>query len=294
MPDMLLSVPDLEPRKLVRQVITGMEEQDLLTSASAIAFQVLTSILPLALLVLSIMGFLSLDDVWTKDLAPQVKDQVSPSVFAVIDDVARRTLGQKQGWWLTAGVVFTLWQASGAARAIMGALSRVYNDGDDRSFLRRYLTSFALGIAVVVCVLGALVIVRFGASAFGLADAGWLAKAALAVVQWGAALALLTTAVWVLLRFAPAHPGPHRWVSFGSVLCVIAWVGTSIVFGFYATDVADYGSIFGSLATAFLLMTYLYLSACAFLIGAQVDAIVRHGETGSSSGSGSPRPASDD
>jgi membrane protein len=284
MPDMRVSVPDVEPRRLVRQVVTGMEEQDLLTSASAIAFQVLTSILPLALLVLSIMGFLALDDVWTKDLAPQVKDQVSMNVFAVIDDVARRTLGQKQGWWLTAGVVFTLWQTSGAARAIMGALSRVYGDGDDRSFLRRYLTSFALGIAVVVCVLGALVIVRFGASVFGLGDAGWLAKAALAAVQWGAALALLTTAVWVLLRFAPAHPGPHRWVSFGSGLCVIAWVGTSIVFGFYATDVADYGSIFGSLATAFLLMTYLYLSACAFLIGAQVDAIVRRGETGSRSG----------
>ena len=107
----------------------------------------------------------------------------------------------------------------------------------------------------------------------------------LIVAQWGAALALLTTAVWLLLRFAPAHPGPHRWVSFGSALCVIAWVGTSAVFGFYVTEVADYGSIFGQLATVFLLLTYLYISACAFLIGAEVDAIVRHGKTGWRSGS---------
>jgi membrane protein len=91
--------------------------------------------------------------------------------------------------------------------------------------------------------------------------------------------------VWLLLRFAPAHPGPHRWVSFGSGLCVLVWVCTSVVFGFYVTDVANYGSIFGSLAVVFLLMTYLYVSACAFLIGAQVDAIVRQGETGSRSGS---------
>ena len=284
MADMLLTDIDLEPRKLVRQVIAGMEEQDLLTAASAIAFQVLTSLIPLALLVLSIMGFLHLDDVWTNDLAPQVKEQVSPDVFAVLDDVAKRTLGSRQGWWLTAGVVFTLWQTSGVARAVMGALSRVYNGGEDRSFLRRYLTSFALGLADAVCVLGALVVVRFGAQIAGLEDVGWAGKAVLIVVEWSAALALLTTAVWLLLRFAPAHPGPHRWVSFGSVLCVIAWVGTSIVFGFYVTDVADYGSVFGSLATAFLLMTYLYLSACAFLIGAEVDAIVRKGETGSRSG----------
>lgn len=274
-----------EPRKLARKVITGMEEQDLLTYASAIAFQVLTSLLPLALLVLSIMGFLSLDDVWTKDLAPQVKGQVSPNVFGVIDDVARHTLGSKQGWWLTAGLVFTLWQTSGVARAIMGALSRVYGDGEDRPFVRRYLTSFGLGIAVAVCVLGALAIVRFGGPILGLDDAGWAGRVVLIVVQWGTALSLLTTAVWVLLRFAPAHPGPHRWVSFGSALCVIAWVGTSAVFGLYVSDVADYGSIFGSLATAFLLMTYLYISACAFLIGAEVDAIVRHDETGSRSGS---------
>jgi membrane protein len=146
------------------------------------------------------------------------------------------------------------------------------------------VTSFALGLAVAVCVLGALVVVRFGAPILGLEDVGWAGSAGLLVLRWGAALALLITAVWVLLRFAPAHPGPHRWVSFGSALCVVAWVGTSIVFGLYVTDVADYGSIFGSLATVFLLMTYLYISACAFLIGAEVDAIVRHGETGSRSG----------
>jgi membrane protein len=276
---------DLEPRKLARQVISGMEEHDLLTYASAIAFQVMTALIPMALLVLSVMGFLQLESVWTQDLAPQVKEQVSPQVFAVLDDVVRKTLGSKQGWWLTIGVVFTLWQASGVARAIMGALSSVYGDGDDRSFVRRYVTSVGLGLGVALVVIAALVDARFGESILGLGDVPWAAEVVLFVVRWGLALALLSTAVWLLLRFAPAHPGPHRWVSFGSGLCVLAWVLTSVVFGIYITDIANYGSIFGSLATVFILMTYLYVSACAFLIGAQLDAIVRHDETGSRSGS---------
>ena len=282
---MLVTVVDLKPREVVRTTIARMEENHLLTYASAIAFQVMTSLLPIALLGLSILSFLHLQDVWPKDIAPQVSDQVSPQVFTVIDTVAKRTLSGGHAWWLTAGVLFTLWQASGVARAVMGVLSIVYGDGDDRPFIRRYLISFALGVAVAVCVLGALAIVRFGAALLGLEHEGGLVTAILFVVRWGAALSLLSTAVWVLLRFAPAHPGPHRWISFGSALCVIAWVGTSVVFGLYVTDVADYGSIFGSLATVFLLMTYLYISACAFLIGAQVDALVRHGETGSHSGS---------
>jgi uncharacterized BrkB/YihY/UPF0761 family membrane protein len=39
--------------------------------------------------------------------------------------------------------------------------------------------------------------------------------------------------------------------------------------------VADYGSVFGSLASAIVLLTYLYLSTGAFLLGAQLDAAVR-------------------
>ena len=74
-------------------------------------------------------------------------------------------------------------------------------------------------------------------------------------LRWGGALALLITAVWLLLRFAPAHPGPHRWISFGS-RAVRDRLGRHLaVFGFYVTPIADYGSIFGQLATVFLLMT---------------------------------------
>jgi membrane protein len=262
-------------KELIGKVMDGMEEHDLLTSASAIAFQILTSLIPLALLVLSIMGLLHLETVWTHDLGPQFKAQVSKEVYAVGDDVARRTLGQEQLWWLTLGLVFTVWQVSGVARAIMGVLSEIYNDGEDRSFKSRYTTSILLGTSVTMLVLLAFGVARFGREVLGLDDPGFLVQAIVFVVRWGIALSLLSTAVWLLLRFAPAHPDHHRWISFGSALCVIAWVGTSVVFGLYVTQVADYNSIFGSLATVFVLLSYLYVSSVAFLIGAEVDAIAR-------------------
>ena len=63
-PVMLVTVVDLNPRELVHKTIEGMEENHLLTYASAMAFQVMTSLLPLALLGLSILGFLHLEDVY--------------------------------------------------------------------------------------------------------------------------------------------------------------------------------------------------------------------------------------
>ena len=58
-------------------------------------------------------------------------------------------------------------------------------------------------------------------------------------------------------------------------LTLTAWVGTSLVFGIYLTSLADYGSIFGALATIVVALTYLYLAASAVLVGAQLDALVR-------------------
>ncbi len=64
------------------------------------------------------------------------------------------------------------------------------------------------------------------------------------------------------------------WVSFGSLLVVVAWLGTSLAFTAYLVHVADYGNIFGALATIIVVFEYLYIATVAFLTGAQLDALI--------------------
>ena len=94
------------------------------------------------------------------------------------------------------------------------------------------------------------------------------------ILRWPVAAALLAWLVWLVQRHAPDHPRERRFVTLGTVICVVAWLGTSAVFAVYVTDVAAYGSIFSSLAVAFVALLYLYVSACAILIGAEVDAVM--------------------
>src|SRR4051794_5459376 len=88
----------------------------------------------------------------------------------------------------------------------------------------------------------------------------------LEIIRWPVGFVLLTTVVWLLMHDAPARAIPARWASFGSVLCVAAWLGVSGAFGFYVSKVVDYGSTFSTLALAFVTAIYLYLSAVAFLL----------------------------
>ena len=263
------------PLPKVRAVADGFVENDLLTSASAISFQILSSIVPFLLFAFGMLGFVALEDVWRDELAPDVKAAVSPPAFALIDDAVGKALGSRNLFWVTAGFVIALWEVSGAVRAVMGVLNRVYGDTTRRSWGRRMLVSSALALMVGACWLAAIAVVVLGPLLYG--DVGPLIGALLFAARWAVAGALLLLAVAVLLHFAPERDRPLHWVTFGSVLIIAGWVLMSIAFGFYLREIADYNSIFGGLATVVVLIGYLYASTVVFLGGVQVDALVSNG-----------------
>ena len=256
-------------------VVDGFVENDLLTYSSAISFQIMSAIVPFLLFACGLLGFLELQSVWRNELAPDIKTAVSGPAFQVIDDAVKKAIASKNAFWLSAGFLIALWQVSGAVRAVMGVLNRIYAEPTNRSWGRRMLLSFALAIAVGTCWLGAIAVVVLGPLVYG--DVGTAGTVLLFVLRWGAAAALLLLAVAVLLHFAPERNQPLHWVTSGSLLVMGGWIVMSIAFGFYLRNIADYGSIFGGLATIVVLIAYLYASAVVFLGGVQVDAAARLG-----------------
>ena len=266
----------LEVRPTVEAVLRGYAENNLLTYASAISFQVLFALIPLALFGLGLLGFLSLDEVWVDDIGPDVRENVSKAAFTVLDTTVRDVLGQRQLFWITIGAAIAVWEISGAVRAVMGVFSSIYGVEDRRPFARRFLLSCLLAAVVGTLFLAAVAVARFGGAAIEAVagDATLVAGAGFAL-RWGLVFGLLFLAVGLLAHYAPAKRRPVRWVSFGALLSVTAWVVMSLLFYWYVTSIADYGSIFGSLATVIVAMEYLYLSAIVGLTGIQIDSLAR-------------------
>ena len=147
-------------------------------------------------------------------------------------------------------------------RTVMGALNRVYDADRDQSLPERFGTSLALAAEVTALILLALAVIHLGPLL--LPVDGVVLGVLSAIVRWGLAGALLLLAVGLVIRHGPDTKRPWHWVSFGSLVCC-AGVVTSVAFGFYVTSIANYGSLFGSFATLFVVLTYVYLSAIAFL-----------------------------
>ena len=260
-------------RARLRTYVDAYVDNDLLTYASAISFQILSSLVPLGLFAFGLLGFLHLEGVWADDLGPRAQAAVSPTAFAFADDIVRRTLGDRQVFWISAGFAIALWELSGAIRAVMGSLNRVYGIETRRSWRRRMGVSTVLALAVGACWLGAIAAVVVTPLLYG--DVGGGLELLLFLARWAAAGLLLLLAVALLLHYAPERRSPLQWVTFGAVAIMAGWLVMSLGFGLYLREIADYNSIFGGLATVVVLIAYLYAAAVVFLGGVQLDALVR-------------------
>ncbi len=269
--------------ELLRALLDGFRQHDLLTYASAISFQILTAIIPFLLFVLGVAGLLHLTDVWRDHLEPQVRANVPSAVFAVIESAVNNVFTGRRVLWATVGGGLALWQVSGAVHAVMGALARIYGASAERSFVRRYSISFVLSIEVGACfTLAALCLLLAPFFSVGHPGPAWDVFAF--VVRWALVVALLMLVVGLLVRHAPATPQTLPWVSLGATIVITSWMLVSLVFYLYLTELASYDSVFGSLAAIIVAMAYLYISTTVFLFGAQLDAIIRAQATGTLSG----------
>ncbi len=270
-------------RQLTHAVLDGFKQHDLLTSASAISFQILTAIIPFALSLLALAGLFHLDGIWNDHLEPNVRAHVSRAMFSVINGGVHKVFTGRRVLWATAGGLLAVWQVSGAVRAVMGALSRIYGSTTERPFLRRYAISFVLSIEVGAIFILVAVCLLF-APFFSPAHPGAVFDTFAFAVRWLLALALLLGAVALLVRHAPATHQPMPWVSLGATIVIGSWVIASLLFYLYLTEIASYKSVFGGLSVVIVAMAYLYISSTVFLFGAQLDAILRAQVTGTLSG----------
>lgn len=256
----------------VRTLHRGIEDDELLNSASAIAFQVLSAAIPLALFTLALVGFLDLEQVW-RDAAAALRPKLSPAAFTVLDTTVRDVIDHEQPFWLTLGAALTLWRISSAMRAVMGALDRIYGADRERPLLERLRISIGLALAVTVLLLAALAVVHLGGVLVPVEGAALSLLSG--IVRWALAGLLLLLALGLTIHHGPVCRQPLGWVSFGSVLAVFAWLLASAGFALYVGEVASFSSLFGSFTTAFVLLTYLYVSAFSVLLGVEIDAQVR-------------------
>jgi membrane protein len=259
----------MDIRPLARELHGRFAKNEVLTYASAVGLQLLTAVVPLLLLWFLLLGRFGKQSVWTEQMAPAIEGKVSAPTFKAVDAVVEGLISGTHTGWLIGAAAIAIWEVSGAVRACMGALNRIFDLKEDRPLLHRYATSTGLGIAVGVCTLGSMLVSLRGGGAVDLGPA----QPVWTVVRWLIVLFLLWLAIAALYRFAPNGHEPEGWISAGGVFVILCWIGASLLYALWITRFANYKTPFGTMIAILTLVGYLYVSAIVFLVGAQLDQL---------------------
>jgi membrane protein len=113
------------------------------------------------------------------------------------------------------------------------------------------------------------------------------------VVGYVLLLLIAAAVAATLYRFGPSRENARwKWITPGSTVAAVTWLLLTVAFGFYVGHLTDYQASYGSLGAVVALLTWLYLSAYAFVVGAELNSEIEH-QTARDSTTGSPEPMGD-
>jgi membrane protein len=257
-------------KELVRRWVRLFDEHDLLTYASAIAFQALVAFVALVLLFVAVLGEIGRDDVWTNQIGPRIEPKVLHPVYAGLNATVEKIFHSSSLGLIAFAAFVTVWEISGVVRALMGALARIYNTEDERPWWVRMPLSVAMALVLTAALVGSILLAT---AAQGAVHGAW--GVAFGVLRWLLSIVLVALAFGILVRFAPVERRTKKWASAGAALVVVAWVVQTLLFAEYLETFANYRSAAGSLLGVYFLTTYLYVGAIVLLVAIELDELLR-------------------
>ena len=256
-------------RDLVRDLRRRFSEHELPIYASAIAFRGLIAVIPLALLGLGLLSALGLQDTWHNSIAPAIEPKVLPAVFDAINASVDRIFSSSSAGLIVFAAALTIWDLSLGMYAVMRVLNRVHDVEEKRSTLRRAAIAVGLAVGVGACVIVSVLLMVIAPRAHG------SLHVLFGVLRWLLAPLVLGLAIGLVVRFAPAQKPDARWASAGSLLVIVVWIVATLLFKLWVTYVANFKSAVGSLTGLLLVTAYFFVSAAIFIVGAELDELLR-------------------
>jgi membrane protein len=253
-------------------------QHDAFAVAKGAAFSAILTLFPAVLVLASILSASRMTELLFREVSHALGRILPEGTHSAVLQyfTGSKPLGVR---FLLTVIVITLWTGSGVMISWMEGFRNAYQMPKIWGLVKERLIAFLLVIMAGVPLVFASFLLVFGNQI-----EQWI------VYRVGHELGPYILGLWTALRWIIAtltsiavigliyHHGvprtqPWHRVLPGSVLATVLWFVSTVIFGVYLRRFANYDIIYGSVATAIALMTWLYLVSMAILIGAEFNAV---------------------
>jgi membrane protein len=242
--------------------------------AAGVAFYTLLALFPALAFIVAMFGLIG-DPAQIRQELLSLKGVLPAEAWEAIDAqlmiLTRQTTATLSLAFLVSLVIAFI-NARLGAYSMMGALNTVYRCQETRSFVR-------INLIAIIFTLAALIILAFNVYAVAavpelLKNLGFtsLSSAAIHTLRWPVLALLMVFSLALTYRYGPNRKSPRwRWLSLGSLVATMLWLAGSTLFYWYVAAFNSYDRLYGSFGAVVILLYWLWLTAFAALMGAELD-----------------------
>ena len=259
-----------------------MAYDDAMGMAAQIAFYAMLGLFPFMIFLLSFISTFPLGEKLQPLLLAALEDQMPVEAAHYVTNIVMELIPQSNQGLLSFGLLAGLWGASMAIGALITTINRAYNIRPRRNIVTQKILAIGLTLGLSGVWLLAMTIILVGPQITQIAFE-WLGLASETNTFWTSlrlpmAFLLNLIALSVLYYVAPEAKQRFRWILPGAFTSTLLWLLASSAFRVFLRNFGHYNKTYGSLATVVILMIWLWISGLLFLLGAEINSLMKRME----------------
>jgi membrane protein len=267
-------IPKQGWKDILKRTKDEIRKDHLTIVAAGVAFFIMVGIVPTIAALISIYGLVA-DPAQIQQQFDSVKHVMPAGAHQLLSEQMTRIASSSKaaGWGAALGILLALWGGSKAVKALIEGLNVAYSEQEKRGFVKLTITSLMLTLAGIAGLAFLIGLIAFLPSALRSLGVGETLQTIAVISRWPLLLLFFMVGLTVLYRYGPSRAEPRwMWVSWGALGATLLWLAASALFSLYVSNFGSYNKTYGSLGTIIILLMWLYLSAYAVLVGAELNA----------------------
>jgi membrane protein len=264
--------------QLARNVFEEFKTNNSIGRAAELAFDFLFALFPLIVLMLTLFGLFASRSVNLQNhLLSCFAYLLPPTAFHLLRTTTTELATNVTAEKLTFDVVLVAFFASGGISSMISALNLAYRVREARSWFKVRAIALGLTLLISILLLTALLIVLVSSDFVDWLEIEFRFEPIVVlfwkIILWPVAILFVTVSHSMIYYYGPNLKEPHwDWFTPGSAFGTSLWLLASIGFRIYLHFLDTYTASYGSLGAVMILLSWLYLTGLAFLIGGEINA----------------------
>lgn len=259
--------------------IRGFRKGALVTRASAIAFNLLLSLVPATVLLFTLIPYIPISG-FQEQVILLIESILPERAYPFLEQSIRDAITGRGNIFLIIIFIASAIMSTNGIHALINAFVVSDHKFETRSWIAQRKIAFFLFFIIGLLITVAAILLIFGRSTvLKLVEnniiEGGIVYYFLQITKWLVIIGFLFLAISFLYYLAPSRKAKFRFISAGSSLATILFIATSLGFSAYVNNFDQYNKLYGSMGTILVILLWLYLNSISLLIGFELNASIR-------------------